>query len=389
MQDVVIIGGGYLGLLSGITLAKAGLRTVILERGCFSDMEVSSSPCRLFAISEGSRKIIHTYSGLDVSTLGQNINHIHVMEFGSNAYLDFNPSDLDLPSFGVMVEESILHRQLLSIARSTTNLELIEKSKVLDVVTDDEIVQVITDNNTYKANVALVCDGKNSKVRGLLGIETVSKNYNQLGIICDIEHEYNHKGVAIENFTPQGPFAILPKIGGYESSLVWTLHINLADTMLSLSTDEQLSLICERFGGYLGKLKLKCPLRGYPLELKYATTYHKGRFYLLGDALHSIHPLAGQGLNLSVRDFEYVTKQIIESINLGLDIGMNIKLSYYLKSRSLDNQVMIESTNLLNALFSNNAYILKQFRATGLNIVNQLPALKRLFMLYASGFLEI
>ncbi len=389
MWDVIVIGGSYLGLLSGIALAKQGLRTVILERGSFEDMSRASSPCRLFAISEGSRRIINTHASLDIASLGQNITHIRVMEFGSTSYLDFNPNDLKMHHFGAMVEESVLHKQLLNLAQTTDGLELIEQCKILDVIPQIDTAQVITERGTYRANIALVCDGKNSASKGLLGIETEIKNYGQLAIICDIAHELSHDGIAIENFTPQGPFAILPKIGGHESSLVWTLQTDLAHTVLSLSPREQVSLIYERLGSYLGNLTLKSVLKGYPLELKYATSYSKGRFYLLGDALHAIHPLAGQGLNLSVRDFDYVVTQIIESADLGLDVGANAKLSSYLKARCVDNQVMIESTNLLNALFSNNIALLKCFRSIGLDVVEQIPALKKLFMLYASGFLEI
>lgn len=383
--DALIIGGGYLGLVSGIALARRGIKTVVLERGRFDDMSKSSTPCKLFAISEGSCKIMREHIGVDVTPLGQSINHIRVMEFGTDAYLDFSPHDLHLHNFGVMLEESQLHATLLGIARKTQGLELVEKCQIVDVETAEDKAQVTTGDAIYSANIALVCDGKHSWARSLLGIETIAKNYQQFGVICDIWHKEPHRGIAIEKFTPQGPFAILPKKGGHESSIVWTLETDAAYTAMSLSPQEQLGLIEERFGDALGELKLKSQLKGFPLELKYATTYASGRFYLLGDALHTLHPLAGQGLNLSLRDFEFMINGITESLSLGLDVGMNANMAGYFKARHFDNQVMIESTDFINALFSNNLSLFKCGRSIGLDLVNQMPAVKRFCMRYAVG----
>jgi 2-octaprenyl-6-methoxyphenol hydroxylase len=383
--DTLIIGGGYLGLLSGIALAKLGLKTVVLEKGSFDAMAQSHSPCRLFAISQGSCKIIKQHLGLNLLSFGQKINHIRVMEFNTDAHLDFDPKDLHLSSFGIMIEESKLHAMLLLEARKQEDLTLIDGCKIHDVVNTEDFAEITTEKGIYKADLALVCDGKNSLVRSLLGIETRTKSYNQIGIVCDITHKLSHHGIAIEKFIPQGPFAILPKEGGHESSIVWTLETKLAHTLLALDEDSQFALLKERFGDHLGKIKIKSKLKGYPLELKYTTQYSNGRFYLVGDALHAIHPIAGQGLNLSVRDFDVLVKAVSESMSQGLNIGANYNILKYFKSRHFDNQVMMECTTVLNTLFANNIHAIKSARSIGLDLVNSIPALKKIFMLYASG----
>ncbi len=383
--DVIVVGGSYLGLLSGITLAALGLKVVVLEKHDFDPLSRPSRPSRLFAISNGSCKIIKQQIGLDMVPLGQNINHIKVMEFGTDASLDFNPRDLSLDNFGVMVEESEFYEKLIDIARRTKGLTLIEKCVISDARSTEDMAEISTKGPTYEASIVLVCDGKNSLLRDLLGIEGITKNYRQSGIICDIWHEADHQGVAVEKFTLQGPFAILPKKGGHESSIVWTLNEELADSVQNLKANEQIELIRERFGMDLGSIKLMSQLKRFPLELRYATTYAEGRFYLLGDALHALHPLAGQGLNLSLRDFEFVVNSIAEAKSLGLDVGANALMADYFKSRYLDNQIMIESTDFINALFSNSFSLLKCSRSLGLDLVDQMPALKSIFMRYAAG----
>ncbi|MDF3047386.1 MAG: Ubiquinone biosynthesis hydroxylase, UbiH/UbiF/VisC/COQ6 [Candidatus Midichloriaceae bacterium] len=383
--DAVIVGGGYLGLLSGIALAKLGLKTAVLEKGSFNAMAGSHSPCRLFAISQGSCQIIKRHLELDLLSFGQKINHIRVMEFNVDAYLDFDPKNLGLPNFGIMIEESKLHSMLLSEARKQKGLVLVDGCRIHDVVNNEDFAEIITEKGVYKAGLALICDGKNSLVRSLLGIETHTKSYDQMGVVCDVGHKLSHHGIAVEKFIPQGPFAILPKEGGHESSIVWTLETKLAHTLLNLDKDSQFALLKERFGDYLGEIKIKSKLKGYPLELKYTTQYSSGRFYLLGDALHAIHPIAGQGLNLSVRDFNVLMTAVSDSIGQGLNIGANYNILKYFKSRHFDNQVMIESTSILNALFSNNVYAVKCARSIGLDLVNNMPAAKKFFMSYASG----
>lgn len=388
--DAIIVGAGYLGMISAIGLASRGFEVLLLERRPYKPTSASTTePCRLFAISEGSLQVISSLCEIDITNLGQHINGIVVQEFSNGAFLDFNPKQLNMHNFGIMIEESALMDALHERASHVSGIKSIQISEVRDIENTDDYAVVHTDVGSWKGDIVLACDGKFSEVRDLLGIDTTFKSYDQHGVIADITHEKSHHGVAIENFTPQGPFAILPKKGGHESSIVWTLRSDLADGVKKLDKAQVVNLIRERMFDVFGKIELKSDVRSYPLDLKYATKYNVGRFYLLGDALHAIHPLAGQGLNLSIRDADFLINNIIKAKELGLDIGANGLLMEYFKNRSFDNQVMIESTNLLNGLFSNNNSFLRAFRSLGLDAVQEMPWLKKLFILYACGLMSL
>lgn len=384
--DAIIVGAGYLGLISAIALGSRDMNVIVLERKSkASKPSANNEPCRLFAISEGSLRVINSLCGLDISSLGQSINGIRVQEFSNGSFLEFDPHQLHMKNFGIMIEEDTMMSALQKKATEYKSISYLYDVTINDVSSNDDDAEIHTNFGTISAPITLVCDGKFSEVRDLLGIETMLKRYHQHGVICDVGHSKNHHGIAIENFTAQGPFAILPKLGGHESSIVWTLESELATGLKKLSKDQITHLIEERMSGVLGDIELKSEVRSYPLDLKYANSYSSGRFYLLGDALHAIHPLAGQGLNLSIRDADFIINSIIKSASLGLDIGMNGLLTEYFKNRNTDNQMMIESTDLLNKLFSNNNVFLRLFRSVGLDAVEQMPGLKRLFILYACG----
>ena len=379
----IIVGNGHLGIIAAIGLAKLGVNVSIIDHSIRKQSFKSAQ--RLLALSKNSLDIINGFLNINLTDFGQAINFIRVLENGTNKYLDFDPQEINLDNFGCMIEEHVLNEVLLNHLENIPHIELISDFEITDIIDNGLDASIIGKDYSINADLILACDGKNSPIRQLLGIESHSKNYNQSALVCDISHELNHMGIALENFTPQGPFAILPKKGGFDSSIVWTLPNDLADSVLSLNAHDQLKLIKLRFGDHLGNINLKSDIQAYPLVLNYNTVYSSGRFYLLGDSLHSIHPLAGQGLNLSIRDYQFIAESVHQSIVLGLDIGNNAIISNYKKNRLLDNQIMIESTHLLNLIFSNNNNCLKKIRSYGLKIVNNMPLLKSYFMRYASG----
>ena len=386
-QRVTIIGGSYSGLITGIALARLGLNVSLLEFNRVFKKTARDEPCKLLAISKNSLAIVQEYLGLNLAKYGQSINQIKVLDHGdASMCLDFNPPEAGLDNFGIMIDEFKLNSLLIKKASTIANLTLIEDFKVTDIKNDGDLASVYgSQGKCYESEIVLVCDGKNSHTKSLLGVENYHKNYHQSAIVCDVSHEHNHMGVAVEKFTTQGPFAILPKKGGHDSSIVWTLPTELAQTVLKLDKISQLELVAQKFDGHLGQLKIASKLKAYPLNLNYSTTYCQGRFYILGDALHSIHPLAGQGLNLSLRDCQFLVSSIKESLALGLDIGSNAIINQYSKARFIDNQAMIEGTNFLNGIFSNDSHFLKAARIFGLDAINELPSVKKYFMLYASG----
>ena len=235
-----------------------------------------------------------------------------------------------------------------------------------------------------RARLAVAADGANSGLRSAAGIETVRWSYEQAGIVCTVLHERPHRGIAHERFLPAGPFAILPMTGD-RSSLVWTERTALAPALMEASPAVFARELGARFGDFLGALEPTGPRWSYPLRLTHAKRYVAPRLALAGDAAHAIHPLAGQGFNLGIRDAAVLAELVVDRARLGLDIGGDDVLTHYQRRRRFDSVVLIGVTDGLNRLFSNDNQGLRLVRDVGLAAVNEMPPVKRFFMRHAMG----
>jgi 2-octaprenyl-6-methoxyphenol hydroxylase len=239
------------------------------------------------------------------------------------------------------------------------------------------------------APLCVACDGRESPLRTQAGIEVVRWPYRQIGIVCAIEHELPHDGIAHERFLPAGPFAMLPlpdgENGEHRSSIVWTENAELAPAMMKLPDEEFAAEIARRFGDGLGRISAAGRRWAYPLGLVHARGYTAHRLALAGDAAHGIHPIAGQGLNLGLRDVAALAECIVDAARLGLDIGVGEALARYERWRRVDNLTLVAVTDALNRLFSNDIAPVRLARDLGLGLVDRLPSLKRLFMHHAMG----
>lgn len=384
--DVIVVGGGYVGLSFAGMLAQAGFQTTVIEKRHFATKKTHGEPSRLLAINTYSCDVFSKNKLLkSIKAIGQSINHIRVVDYNSTAFLDFAPKDINQDNFGYMVEEHDLGNALYSHLNKNPNLTIIEGTGVDAFEVEQSYVCISLGQDKISAPLVVAADGKHSLIRALTGIEHQRHNYGQHAVVCDVAHELDHLGIAVEKFMPTGPFAILPKRGGFSSSIVWTLPEDQHNALKTLPETEITDLIQERFGGYLGKVSIESNLRSFKLELVVAEEYYSERVALLGDALHAIHPLAGQGMNLSLRDANTLTQLLIQQRSLGLDLGSEHMLKEYRKLREADNHMMIEATDKLNRLFSNDFIPLKLARRIGLKLVNQATSLKKAFMQYASG----
>jgi 2-octaprenyl-6-methoxyphenol hydroxylase len=385
LQKTVVIGGGIVGLMTALALHRAGCDTLLLES---KEFRAPSKPCRLLSIALGSCRIIEELTGVQVEQFGQPIHKISIMQQSSAELLAFNPQEVGLKHFGVMVDEVTLLASLYTqVEKTGLAVRHTKASDILHGIHQDSVI--LQDGSRYEASLVIVADGKNSHIRKKLGIENVEKQYHHTALVCEVRHTKPHHGTATENFTPQGSFGILPQLSSDISSIVWSLPNHLAEVVMALEVSCQLDLLVQRIPDYLGDIVLESTVKAYPLSLVYANEYQKGRCVLLGDALHSIHPLAGQGLNLSIRDMKYVVRATLEAQRLGLDIGNNAMLQQYHKHRYTDNQLMVESTHLLHHLFANNSAILSKIRQVGARMLGHMPLFKHFIMLYAAGMKEL
>ena len=249
----------------------------------------------------------------------------------------------------------------------------------------DGIAVTLADGETIDASLLVAADGAKSRLRERAGIATHGWEYDQSGIVVTVGHERDHEGRAEEHFLPAGPFAILP-LTGKRVSIVWTESTREAERIVALPDEEFHAELEKRFGLHLGDLKVIGPRRAFPLGLFTARAFIAERLVLVGDAAHIIRPIAGQGLNMGLRDVAALAEAIADAARLGLDIGTPDVLERYQRWRRFDTMTMGVATDGLNRLFSNSSDVLRLMRDVGLGVVERIPALKRVFIREAAGF---
>jgi 2-octaprenyl-6-methoxyphenol hydroxylase len=242
----------------------------------------------------------------------------------------------------------------------------------------------LSDGTAAAARLLVAADGARSAIRERAGIGTFGWDYGQSAIVTTVAHERDHNGRAEEHFLPAGPFAILP-LKGRRASLVWTEATPEAERIVALPDADFHAELERRFGLHLGDIAVTGPRRTYPLGLQVARSFIAERLALAGDAAHVIHPIAGQGLNMGLRDVAALAEAIVDAARLGLDIGGDHVLERYQRWRRFDTMAMGVATDGLNRLFSNQSDLLRVVRDVGLGLVDRMPALKSLFIREAAG----
>jgi 2-octaprenyl-6-methoxyphenol hydroxylase len=248
----------------------------------------------------------------------------------------------------------------------------------------DGVDVTLGDGNTIEASLLIAADGARSRLRERAGIATHGWDYDQSGIVVTVGHERDHGGRAEEHFLPAGPFAILP-LKGARSSLVWTENRAEAARITALSEDEFHAELEQRFGLHLGEVKALDRPRAFPLGYFVARSFIGQRLALVGDAAHVIHPIAGQGLNMGLKDIAALAEVVVDAARLGIDLGQADVLERYQRWRRFDTMAMGLATNSLNLLFSNKSTLLRSVRDIGLGLVDRMPPLKNVFIRQAAG----
>jgi 2-octaprenyl-6-methoxyphenol hydroxylase len=285
--------------------------------------------------------------------------------------------------FAHMVENRDLIDAL--VERATTDGIDLRKDAVTDFATRADAIDVtLADGSVVEAGLLVAADGARSKLRERAGIVTHGWDYDQSGIVVTVGHERDHHGRAEEHFLPSGPFAILP-LTGKRSSLVWTERRAEAARIVALGETEFHAELEQRFGLHLGEIKALDKPRAFPLGYFVARSFIGERLALVGDAAHVIHPIAGQGLNMGLRDVAALAEVIVDAARLGIDIGQADVLDRYQRWRRFDTMAMGFATNSLNLLFSNESTLLRTVRDIGLGLVDRMPPLKNMFIRQAAG----
>jgi 2-octaprenyl-6-methoxyphenol hydroxylase len=380
--DVIVVGGGIIGLTSALSLADIGLRVILLEKRDLSKVMTSSFDNRVSAISYGSWKLL---SSIGVAnSLEQNagpINQIRVTDENSKQFLHFDNASLDVVvPLGFMVSNEELVKALYEKVTNHENISLISPASYTNIIQLNNKIHVTLDNNKIvKGCLLIAADGKNSAIRDIAGINYTRVDAKQSAIVFNIEHEFSHNQIAVEHFYPGGPFAVLPMKNPNQSCIVWSESHSVAKLIHEKLNKADLDWQ-HKLGDYLGEAKVLNKSVLYKLEVIQARKYCNNRIALIGDAAHHIHPVAGQGANLGFLDISALVEVVAKAYNLGLDIGSEFVLAEYQKARKGNNKLMVSMTGFLVTLFSNDILGLSIARKLGLGIVNKLPRLKTYFM---------
>jgi 2-octaprenyl-6-methoxyphenol hydroxylase len=283
-----------------------------------------------------------------------------------------------------IVENEQLARAVVAGAQKRPALRLVNAAVASHAVDEHGVTVTLGNGERLRAALLVAADGRASRVREAAGIDVVGWKYPQVGIVTTVEHAKPHRARAVQHFLPSGPFAILP-LKGNRSCITWTEDDNEGRRIVALDDTEFLAEAERRFGYRLGQIALAGPRALWPLEMHLARALVADRVVLVGDAAHLVHPIAGQGLNLGLRDVAALTEVVTDAARLGLDIGSSIVLGRYERWRRTDSALSAAAFDALNRLFSSDWTLMRTARSAGLAIVDRLPVLKQFFVAEAAG----
>jgi 2-octaprenyl-6-methoxyphenol hydroxylase len=385
--DVLIVGGGFVGLALACGLADSGITSVVVEAGDPRAALTRSFDTRASAIALTSRRLLNS-TGVwpKLASRAAPMLDIRVSEGSSRLFLHYDHHEVGDEPFGHMVENHVLRRALLERAQELPALRLLAPAVTATLERREDGVEArLCDGTRIRAALVVAADGRRSRVRDEAGIRVTRWAYPQSAIVTTVEHDRSHDFVAHEHFLPEGPFAILPLLPETRSSIVWTERADIAPAIMALDDDAFTVQLRRRFGDFLGDVRPVGRRFCHPLSLQYAAAASGRRLALVGDALHAMHPIAGQGLNMGFRDVAALVDVVADATAAGGDPGSRAALARYERWRRFDNMLMLATTDALNRLFSNDFAPLRLARDIGLAAVHRAPPLKRFFMRHAMG----
>ncbi|MGV8985099.1 MAG: FAD-dependent monooxygenase [Cypionkella sp.] len=384
--DVLIIGGGLNGPALALALAQAGLSVVVIDaRPAEARAEVGFDG-RAYALALASQRLlaaVGVWRGLVAQPILQVVASDGRAGEGASPFaLHFDAAEIEEGPMGYMVEDRHLYAAFLAAMAAEPGITLLSGESV---VAQGAGSVTLASGKVLTGRLLVGCDGRGSGTATRAGIRRRGWGYGQTALVTAVQHEKPHGGVAHQFFMPGGPLAILPLAGGYHSSIVWSERDLAAAEIAALDDAAFLEALRPRFGDFLGEIKLAGVRFTYPLSLSLAERFVAPRLALVGDAAHGVHPLAGQGLNLGLRDVAALAEVLVTAQRRGEDIGAIDVLERYQSWRRFDVTAMALGMDGINRLFSNDNPVLRGVRDLGLGLVNAVPGLRRGFIRQAAG----
>ncbi len=391
--NVVIIGGGIVGSLLALILGLNGLKVFLIEKQSLNELNSNSYDGRSYALNYGSKKLLDALSIWDkLKGKVQNVSKISLQQGTETSRpqpfdLNFYHYETDNRPIFYMVEDRFLRKVILGEVNKCSNVNhLTSRTVKRQAIAGGSIEIILDDMQIIKADLAIGADGFPSRSAGRAKIKRLSQEYNQSSIVGVVKHYNDHNDEAFQFFLPAGPLAILPLIGN-RSCYVWTMEKSEAKKIHELDKGSFLKKLENVFDNRRGKIELDTPSSIFSISLSVANNLVKEKFALIGDSAHNIHPIAGQGLNLGIRDVACLSEILILARRSGEDIGAINVLRRYAKWRNFDIFSMSFFTDITNRIFSNDNFLLQIARGISFDLINKSPVLKKYLMKEASGLM--
>ena len=389
-EDITIIGGGLIGLFLAPILAKLNFKVALVDKEKIAQKTNIENDSRTIAISLGTKLFLEKYGiWKKISRYAEPINQIEVLNRESNSNIFFNNNNDSKSPMGFIVENKIIKKILIEKIKSTKNINIFDSTEIDNIVPNSNSILVNSVNNIIESKLVIAADGKNSFIKSLYKFPSYNIKYNQAALVTNIQHSKNHKNTAFEIFLPNGPLAMLPmksfKKNIYKSSLIWTENISTINKMKKMELNSVKDLIEGNIYKYLGKVLKIDSFKMFPLSAHVCRKFYNKRIVLVGDSAHSIHPIAGQGWNLGMRDVKYLVETLYESKKFGLDIGSLEILKKYNNNRFADVSSMLFITHSLNKVFLSKSNFINNLRSIGFNYINKRKKITSSLVNYAMG----
>lgn len=390
-SDILIVGGGLNGPALALALAQTGHTVTLIDALPRDARAREDFDGRSYALALASQKLIDQIGVWDV-VAGQAQPMLEIKVTDGRAgqgpspfFMHFDHAEIEEGPMGYMIEDRYLRRALRDAMEAEPAITLVDEQTVIAQDADATGVTVtLASGDSLRGRLLVGADGRRSGTAERAGIKRTGWDYGQTALVCAIEHDRPHNGIAHQFFMPPGPLAILP-LPGNRSSIVWSERSDRAAAIQSLDEESYLSILRPRFGDFMGDIRLAGDRFTYPLNLTLANAFIAERLALVGDAAHGVHPIAGQGLNAGLRDVGALAEVLTEARRRGEDIASSLVLDRYQQWRRFDTASLAAATDAFNRLFSNDNPLLRLGRDIGMGVVGAIPSLRQSFIREAAG----